>query len=208
MVTDFFKSLFWSGHQMFDWLDRLDFLGFGNSGNKPLELESNAWHETGHVIGLFLNGCVPVHVRVNTRNNNSFVTYNRLPNSKKFLNERMKIIHVGGWALERRHYGIDLCKAHVGFNDVKNEDGDWFKLGQPSVEWMDNLSMLFYDKVELEFSEKIHKEIVEKKRLVRKDIFRLYGEFMGDERLRFIAETIEKEFRKQAVSKEQCDESA
>jgi hypothetical protein len=191
----FLKNLFGSSPRMFDWLDRL---GFSKEEDDylPLKLSCDAWHETGHLIGTFLVKCTPAHVRINTNNWNAFVC-----NQKRFLKlpkGKKEIIHIGGWALERKFYDINTCKRSIGFGTTKRKGKscDWHKLGRPSVERMDTISVLFYDKAVLEFAQKAHDELVEKRRLARKDILRLYGEFMEDERIRSIVCIMEKEFDK------------
>ena len=184
-----FDRLFGSVQEPFDWMLGAQFKQYLSNGlcflkacarEEMHELDNSAWHEAGHVIGTFLVGCPVVHARINDRRNHAFVTlpkrYNRLPK------EQFDIVHVGGWALERLHFSIEECKKHVGYKNMRkcNQNSDWHKLGMPTIEKMDELSKPFYDDGLLGLAEQIHDELVEKKRLARSDIKRLYGEFMTD----------------------------
>lgn len=197
-LFDWFGSL-----SRFEWMENLWQVPKQIFNESDYELENSAWHETGHLLGSFIVKCPCFHVHINPKTNNAFVIYSN--QSNKLSTEQFDVMHVGGWALERKHYDLEKCKVSIGYGVQQPEDNeecddtlsDWNVLGQPSIEKLEDMSELFYHDELLEFSKKICDELVEKKRFSRKDILRLYDEFMSDSRLRFIAEGIERAFTEQ-----------
>ena len=103
-----------------------------------------------------------------------------------FLHPCMKkITLVGGWALERKHASIELCKESIGYGITKYTSSDWMRLDQPTVQELESLSMWwFYRDAFKRISRRIHDAFISHKRLSGKRILELYNEFLVDEKAR------------------------
>lgn len=145
-------------------------------------IDNAAWHETGHMLGYFILNCPPQSAYINDKSGGQVMP----SNDATFIHPCMKkIALVGGWALERKHASVELCKDSIGYGITKFTSSDWVQLDQPTVQELESLSVRwFYRDAFKGISRRIHDEFISHKRLSRKRILELYNEFLADEKAR------------------------
>ena len=143
-------------------------------------LDYASWHEAGHILGCFIIERPPLSARVNGDFSGLVQPDFGMCSVDK---EIKRIIHVGGWAFERRHATLQQCKESVGYGNRKCKNSDWLSLEQPTVKEMDDMSKRWFSHREFSrIAKKIHDELFSRRRLSKKRIEELYDEFVADEK--------------------------
>lgn len=155
-------------------------------------LEKASWHEAGHIIGGFLVQLPPKYAYINVDRERGYVTRN--DNASLDINIVRWLICVGGWAVQRKHYDMDSCKMSVGYQ-VSNPKytTDWELLRKPSIETMDLISQVFYNQEIERFTNKVYKMLRKKRILKKKQIDKLYKEFMKNGEIRSVMSDLKNE---------------
>lgn len=154
--------------------DRIAVLEFENYCSAE-ELNRTAWHETGHVIGCFLEGYVPDSARI--RPNGSGVVVCRVtpPPGK---DDRMVLAGA---------YGIPRLFSEDGEEEIYRDfasgaertvsgtdrpvEGDWVRLGKPSKEELDAMCDNFFHREDIsDMANAVHDALVKKGLLHKKDL--------------------------------------
>lgn len=148
-------------------------------------LDYASWHEAGHILGYFIVKCPPKHAYVNDKGGGKVIE----SLSADSLSDGMKrIVHVGGWAFERKHASVKLCKDSIGYGETRFKTSDWMILGQPTVDELESLSEKWFYHPEFRRHVKaIHDGLLMRGQLSKKQIMGLYERFLADEKARELA---------------------
>ena len=194
--------------QLFDFFKKL--FGFESKSSELTSeqkrdfLEQASWHEAGHIIGGFLVQLPPKYAYINVDNGRGYVT--RHDNASLDINSVRWLICVGGWAVQRKHYDMDACKLAVGYK-VSNPQHttDWELLRRPSIETMDLISQVFYNREIERFTSKVCKMLRKKRILKKKQIDSIYKEFMKNGEIRRVMSELKHEMRSFVFCDYKCE---
>ena len=195
--------------QLFEFFKKL--FGFDSESLEPTSeqkrdfLEKATWHEAGHIIGGFLVQLPPKYAYINVDRERGYVT--RHDNAFLEINSIRWLICVGGWAVQRKHYDMDSCKMSVGYqvNNPKYTT-DWELLRKPSIETMDLISQVFYNQEIERFTSKVYKMLRKKRILKKKQIGKLYNEFMKNGEIRSVMNDLKHEINSFSFCNHKCEE--
>lgn len=154
--------------------DRIAVLEFENYCSAE-ELNRTAWHETGHVIGCFLEGCIPDSARIRPNGSGVVICKVTPPPGK---DDRMVLAGA---------YGIPRLFSEDGEEEIYREfasgaektvsgtdrpvEGDWVRLGKPSKEELDAMCDNFFRREDIsDMANAVHDALVKKGLLLRKDL--------------------------------------